>query len=142
MIASALPLGIVVASIAALGFTGNLFSSSPLIITLQVAAVGLNLWARSSFKKGTFRVSAAPSGAAIINAGPYRWIRHPMYAAVLLFIWAAVAGHLSMFTIPVGAGVTVICLARVVVEERLLRAGCPDYPAYARTTKVLVPFIV
>jgi len=141
MITSPLPLAFVVASIAVLAVTGNLFSSSPFVIAVQAAAVGLNVWARSSFQKGTFRVSAAPGASAIIRGGPYRFIRHPMYAAVLLFVWAAVISHLSIFTLTIGIAVTVVAVARVIAEERLLNARYPDYGAYARATKALMPYV-
>ena len=104
MITSVVPLLLIVVSIVVLAVTGNLFSSSPLVIAAQVAAVGLNLWARSSFQAGTFRVSAAPAGTSIIRRGPYRLIRHPMYAAALLFIWAAVVSHVSALTLTIGIG--------------------------------------
>ncbi len=141
MIASAIPLLFIVAALAMLGVTGNLFSPSPFVIAAQVAALGLNIWARSSFHRGTFRVTAAPSGTSIITRGPYRLIRHPMYSAVLLFIWASIASHCSVLTLAIGIAVTVVCIARVIVEERLLRATCPDYLDYSRSTKALVPFV-
>jgi hypothetical protein len=70
MLTSALPLVFVLAMIAVLGVSGN-FSASPFVVAAQVAAVGLNIWARRSFEKGTFRVTAAPSGHSIIRHGPY-----------------------------------------------------------------------
>ena len=141
MIASAAPLIFVVLAIAGLGVTGNLFSSSPFVIAAQVVAVGLNVWARISFKRGTFRITAAPSGTSIITLGPYRVIRHPMYSAVLLFVWAGVASHLSAWTLAIGLAVTAVCITRVIVEERLLRARFPEYLAYSRSTKALIPFV-
>jgi len=141
MITSALPLLFVVAAIAVLGVTGNLFSSSPFVITVQVAAVVLNVWARTSFQSGTFRVTAAPSAASLITRGPYRFIRHPMYSAALVFIWAGVASHLSILTLAIGITVTGVCIGRVIVEERLLRAKYPEYLDYSRTTKALIPFV-
>jgi protein-S-isoprenylcysteine O-methyltransferase Ste14 len=141
MITSALPLLFVVAAIAVLGVTGNLFAFSPFVITAQVAAVVLNLWARISFQRGTFRVTAAPSGAPIITRGPYRFIRHPMYSAALLFIWAGVASHLSAMTLAIAVAATTLCIVRFLVEERLLRAQYPEYPDYSRSTKALIPFV-
>ena len=141
MMASALPLVLVVAAIAALAVTGNLLSASPFVIAAQVAAIGLNVWARRSFNAGTFRVSAAPGGTAIIRRGPYGVIRHPMYSAVLLFVWAAVLSHVSALTLTIGAAVTVIAVTRVFTEERLLRAQYPDYEDYSRSTKALVPYV-
>jgi len=141
MITSALPLLFVIAAIAVLGVTGNLFSSSAYVITVQVAAVVLNVWARTSFQSGTFRVTAAPGAASLITRGPYRFIRHPMYSAALVFIWAGVASHISILTLAIGMTVTVVCIGRVIVEERLLRAKYPEYQEYSRTTKALIPFV-
>jgi protein-S-isoprenylcysteine O-methyltransferase Ste14 len=141
MITSQLPLIFVVAAIAVLGVTGNLFSSSLIVITVQVAAVVLNVWARTSFQSGTFRVTAAPGAASLITRGPYRFIRHPMYSAALVFIWAGVARHLSILTLTIGISVIGVCIARVIVEERLLRAKYPEYLDYSRTTKALIPFV-
>jgi len=141
MLTSALPLAFVVAAIVVLGVTGNLFSSSPFVVAAQVAAIGLNIWARRSFPKDTFRVTAAPGGDSIIRRGPYRFIRHPMYSAALLFVWAAVLGHMSTLTLVVGAVVTGVGIARVIAEERLLRKQLPGYQDYARDTKALVPYV-
>jgi protein-S-isoprenylcysteine O-methyltransferase Ste14 len=141
MITSAFPLLLVVAAIAVLAVTGNLLTWSPLVIAVQVGAVALNVWARRSFRAGTFRVSAAPGGPAIIRHGPFRFIRHPMYAAALLFVWAGIASHPSAFTLAIGVAVTVVAISRVIAEERLLRAKYPDYEGYARTTKALVPYV-
>jgi len=139
--ASALPLVLVVAAIVTLAATGNLFSWSPFVIAAQVAAVGLNVLARRSFQAGTFRVSAAPGGSAIMRNGPYAFIRHPMYSAVLLFVWAGIASHVSALTLAIGVAVTIVIVARVVAEERLLRAKYPEYDDYRQSTKALVPYV-
>lgn len=141
MIASALPLLVVLAAIVVLGATGNLLSASPIVIALQVAAIGLSVWARRSFQAGAFRVTAAPGGSSIIRSGPYRLVRHPMYAASLLFIWTAVLSHRSALTLAIGIVVTVVVISRVMVEEQLLRARYPDYESYARSTKSLLPYV-
>ena len=142
MLTSALPLVFLIAAIVVLGARGNLYSSSPTLAAAQVVAIGLNLRARRSFPKDTFRVTAAPGGDAIIRHGPYRFIRHPMYSAVLLFVWAAVRGHLSRFTLATGAVVTGAGIARVIAEERLLRDQLPGYQDYAQDTKALVPYLL
>ena len=62
-------------------------------------------------------------------------------SAALLFVWAAVIGHLSMLTLAVGVAVTCVAVARVIAEERLLRKQYPDYSDYVRATKSLVPYL-
>jgi protein-S-isoprenylcysteine O-methyltransferase Ste14 len=142
MIGSAVPLFSVIGAIVVLGATGSLFGSSPLVIAVQTGAIGLSVWARRSFPKGTFRVVAVPSGPSIIRRGPYRFVRHPMYSAALFFIWPAVLSHLSTMNLAIGLAVTLVVVARVIAEERLLRARYPEYGEYARSTKALVPFVV
>jgi protein-S-isoprenylcysteine O-methyltransferase Ste14 len=141
MIASALPLLVVIAAIVVFGATGNLFAPSPLVITVQAGAVALSVWARRSFQKGAFRVTATPGSSSIIRGGPYHFVRHPMYAAALLFIWTAVISHLSVLTLAIGIVVAAVVITRVVVEEQLLRARYPEYDDYARSTKALVPYV-
>jgi len=141
MITWAFPLLLVVAAILVLAFTGNLLSWSPLVIAVQVAAVILNVWARRSFKKGTFRVSAAPGGSEIIRAGPLSVHppSHVLDGAALYLGWrreSSVDLHDRH-----RVAVTGVAIARVIAEERMLRAAYPDYDDYVRTTKALVPYL-
>lgn len=142
MLESRLPLLVVIGSLLLLALTGNFFSRSPVTIAAQVGAIGLSVWARRSFPRGTFRVEAVPADSALMKHGPYRFIRHPMYSAVLLLVWPAVLSHRSAWTVVVGVTVTATVVARVTAEERLLRIRYPDYAAYTRETKALVPFVI
>lgn len=132
----------VIGAIVLLAATGNLFSSSVAVIAAQLLAVGIMIWARRSFPAKTFRVDATPSAETVIRRGPYRLIRHPMYSAALLFIWSAVLSHLSLWTVGIGALVTIIAVLRVVFEERFLRNRYPEYAAYAQVTKAVVPYLI
>jgi protein-S-isoprenylcysteine O-methyltransferase Ste14 len=132
----------VVGAVILLAATGSLFSSSAAATVAQLLALGLAGWARRSFPTGTFRVGAAPAADTVIQRGPYRLIRHPMYAAALLFVWAAILSHRSLWTLSLGGVVTCVAAIRVMSEERLLRERYADYKAYARATKLLVPFVL
>lgn len=142
LLASRIPLLLILATIAVLAVTGNFFSASPFIIGAQATAAVLAISARRSFQGGTFRVEAEPAGVSMIRRGPYRYIRHPMYAAMLLFVWSGILGHLSAVTIAVGMAITALVGARIVAEERLLMARYPDYREYAQSTSAVVPFVI
>jgi protein-S-isoprenylcysteine O-methyltransferase Ste14 len=73
--------------------TRNLFSSSVFVIFLQAVAVLLLLWARVTFGRRSFHVVANPTEGGLVTGGPYRYLRHPIYAAICLFAFAGVAGH-------------------------------------------------
>jgi protein-S-isoprenylcysteine O-methyltransferase Ste14 len=133
---------VLVASLVFLGATGNLVSRSPVAIALQLGAVALAVWARTAFPAGAFRVAAEPAAERVIRRGPYRVIRHPQFAAALLFLWTAVLFHRSPVTLGVGTVATLAAALRIVIEERMLRARYPEYAGYARTTKAIVPFVL
>ncbi|HEY5098748.1 MAG TPA: isoprenylcysteine carboxylmethyltransferase family protein [Gaiellaceae bacterium] len=78
----------------------------------------------------------------LVTSGPYRLVRHPIYSGVLV-AGAGTAVALSWWwLVPVAlAGIYFIYSATV--EERYLTEQFPDtYPAYKRSTKMLVPFIL
>jgi len=135
-------LAVVIGALIVLAATGNLVSFSPFAIAAQLLAFGLAVWARRSFPAGAFRVSAGPGANSVIRQGPYRLIRHPMYAGALLFIWAAVLSHLSLWTVVVAVVVTTIVAIRIDIEERVLRERYIDYDTYAQTTKAILPYLL
>ncbi|HKI77626.1 MAG TPA: isoprenylcysteine carboxylmethyltransferase family protein [Ignavibacteriaceae bacterium] len=121
--------------------SGNVFASSPFVIAGQLLAVALNIWSRLSFQKGQFSVHAEPKEGTLLNKGPYQFIRHPMYAAALLFIWSSIFGHLSFINVIIGLVATGVAVIRITVEERLLQSQYPDYLQYAKKTNRIIPFI-
>jgi protein-S-isoprenylcysteine O-methyltransferase Ste14 len=132
----------VIAAFVILAATGNLFAPVPVVIAFQGLAVLVLVSSRRSFPRGAFRVDAAPATDAVIRRGPYRLIRHPMYAAALLFLWSGVLAHRSTLAFVVGILTTMIAGLRIYFEERLLRERYPDYAVYARSTKAVVPFVI
>ena len=127
--------------LAALALTRTLLSPFVPAVVLQVAAVALMLWARRTFGRRSFHLSADPSQGPLVTTGPYRFIRHPIYAAVCLFAWASVLGTPSLFTAVIAAATSIGAVIRILCEERLLRERYPEYAAYSRRTKRMIPFV-
>ncbi len=121
-----------------------LVAKRPVGLALQALAVALMLWARITFGARSFHAAANPTAGGLVTAGPYRYWRHPIYAAVLLFVWSGVLGQGAMPTplaIILALVATVTTAVRIHSEEQLLRASMPEYAAYAARTKRLVPFL-
>ncbi len=82
----------------------------------------------------------AERGQRVVTTGPYRWVRHPMYAgASLMFV--AIPLLLGSGYGLAAAPVWIVLLSfRIPIEERMLREKLPGYEEYAaRVRWRLVP---
>ena len=110
-------------------------------IAVQVAAFLLMVWARLTLGRRSFHASADPTPGGLVTTGPYRFIRHPIYTAACLFVWAGVLSNWSVLAGSLGALLLVGAIVRMLCEERLVVAAYPEYRDYARTTKRMVPYV-
>jgi len=131
-----------VAGIVVLFLKQRLFCHHPAGIAVQAAGVLLMVWARVTFGRRSFYAAANPTAGGLVTWGPYRWWRHPIYAAILYFTWAALVCHPD----PLAAGGTALVTAglalRIAMEERLLRRAYPEYEVYAARTRRVIPYLV
>jgi protein-S-isoprenylcysteine O-methyltransferase Ste14 len=81
-------------------------------------------------------------GQTVISTGPYRYVRHPMYAGMVVFVVGTPLLLGSWYGVFLG-GVFVLVLARrAVLEERTLRRELPGYEAYMAEVRYrLIPYI-
>jgi protein-S-isoprenylcysteine O-methyltransferase Ste14 len=121
--------------------SGNLFSIN-IFLVVQLLAAAMMPWARRSFQPGQFNIHAEPKEGPMISTGPYKFIRHPMYASALVIIWSGVLGHLSPINFVIGVIVTVVISLRIITEEQYLCAHHPAYLDYSRKTKLIIPYII
>jgi protein-S-isoprenylcysteine O-methyltransferase Ste14 len=128
-------------ALAGLVIRGVFFSSQPLAIIAEIAAAALMMWARVTFGRRSFHGAANPTAGGLVTTGPYRFIRHPIYAAVCLFAWAGILSQVSAVNILLGILLFVGIVARILCEERLIVDIYPEYRDYALGTKRLVPYI-
>jgi protein-S-isoprenylcysteine O-methyltransferase Ste14 len=120
----------------------SLFAQGPILIALQVVAAALMLWARMTFGGRSFHAGANPTEGGLVTTGPYRYVRHPIYAAVLLFMWAGVAAHGSILSVLTAIVATAAVAVRIGAEEDLVLETYPEYAEYARRTKRIIPFVL
>ena len=102
----------------------------------------LMIWARVTFGKRSFHAAANPTQGGLVTTGPYLFIRHPIYASVLYFLWAGVACHFSVVNLLFGAIGTIGAFIRIYAEEHLIIHQYPEYADYAARTKRVIPFLI
>ncbi len=109
---------------------------------LFISGLGVFAWACLSLGGNNFTILPDPrEGNTISNAGIYRFLRHPMYTAVLLCGMAVTFGAPSAWRwIAIGV-CTVVLLLKIRYEESLLAQRHPDYPQVMRGVPRLCPWI-
>lgn len=83
--------------------------------------------------------SIAPQARKLVTRGPYRLVRHPLYAAEEIAIIGVLLQYAWYAALPFLVVHMALQIRRMAYEETLLRATFPDYEAYARRTARLIP---
>jgi len=109
---------------------------------IQGCAVGLMIAARVTFGRRSFHASANPTDGGLVTTGPYHWLRHPIYAAILYFVWSTAIDHRSAGAFGAAALVTIGASVRMYAEETLLIGRYPEYAAYSARTARVFPFVL
>ena len=110
---------------------------------LCLIGLAFAVWARVTLGRNWSGVVTLKEGHELVERGPYRFVRHPIYTGILtMFFATAIAqGHLSGF---VG---TLLMFASFWIklrdEEKLMLQQFPQqYRAYQQRVKRIIPFVV
>lgn len=98
-------------------------------------------WAARTMGRNWSLVARVREDHQLVTTGPFAWVRHPIYAAMALFLvgWALTAGreYYLIVALPIFVAGTIIRTSR---EEALLRGQFgAQYDAYAARVKRFVP---
>jgi protein-S-isoprenylcysteine O-methyltransferase Ste14 len=128
-----------------LGGRGHQIGGGPVLsvigLVLWAAGLGLAVWARLYIGRNWGMPMTRRDDPDLVTTGPYRYIRHPIYTGIILgFIGTAFATTLyGLIVVAVLTGIFTFSATR---EEKFLAEQFPDtYPAYKRSTKMLIPFV-
>ncbi len=81
---------------------------------------------------------AGDQPAVLVSKGLYRWVRHPLYTAGLVFIWLTPVMTANLLAM--NAGLTLYIIVGALFEERkLLSEFGQAYIDYRKSTPMLVP---
>lgn len=109
--------------------------ASPVATVIQ--CIGIAGWAASLVALGR-SLGIAPADRGLVRHGPYRFIRHPLYAFEGLFFLGWLINVHTISAAIIIAAWTVLQVARIIREERILR-GYEEYRQQVRWR--LIPFV-
>ena len=141
-VASIPAFAMMVAGIVVMFVRGTLFGRDVPAIAVQAAAVALMVWARVTFGMRSFHAAANPTQGGLVTTGPYRFVRHPIYAAAIYFVWAGALDYRSPAVVGAASLLTTGAVLRMLSEERLLTGAYPAYAAYKRRTARIIPYVL
>jgi protein-S-isoprenylcysteine O-methyltransferase Ste14 len=126
-------------------FRGQTVTNGPWLqgigLAIFISGLALAVWARACLGRNWGTPMSQKDDPELVTTGPYRRIRHPIYSGIILamvgtavavgWYWLVAAGALGAYFV-----------YSAVMEERYMSARFPDaYPAFKRSTKMLIPFI-
>lgn len=111
-------------------------------VVLCLAGIAFAFWARWSIGRNWGMPMSRKANPELVTAGPYRYVRHPIYSGVLVaMLGTALVMGLPWLVLLVLMGGYFAWSARS--EEKYLVAEFPEaYPAYRARTRMLIPFVV
>ena len=79
----------------------------------------------------------------VVEVGAYRYIRHPLYASLMLFGWGVFLKGTDMLSGALALTATIFWIAAARYEERfnIDRLGA-SYSEYMKRTKMFIPFLL
>jgi protein-S-isoprenylcysteine O-methyltransferase Ste14 len=122
--------------------TGPWIARSTFWLLLEGLGGVLGLWSVWTMRIGNFNIRPEVKATSrLVRRGPYRWIRHPMYTALLLVTLALLLERFTPWRLLYWLILLVDLLIKLRYEETLLTAHFDEYAAYCRQTKRLLPLV-
>ncbi len=119
----------------------SIISDNIITITIQILSVTLMIWARIIFGFKSFHAPANTYKEKLVTEGPYKWLRHPIYAAVIYFFSACIIAYPNIKTIIAVVLIDASTFVRMLLEEKVLFENFEGYDAYYKRTKRFIPFV-
>jgi protein-S-isoprenylcysteine O-methyltransferase Ste14 len=114
---------------AGLMFLANLVTIFGMVISLYA----LNALGRS--------FSIVPQARTLVQTGPYKLVRHPLYAGEFISLMGIVLARFSISTMTIFCLIVVLQIYRAFQEERLLASAFPEYESYSLRKARFLPGI-
>ncbi len=112
-------------------------------VILCITGVAFCVWARATLGRNWSGNITLKEGHELIERGPYRLVRHPIYTGMM----AMILGTAIAFGYPGGIAAVLLAFASFWIklreEEKLMLQQFPDqYRSYQRRVKRIIPFVL
>ncbi len=111
----------------------------PLSLMLMVLSVLMLLFAAIALRPALTASPIPRPAAPLIKSGIYKYIRHPMYSAVITIGAAIMFGNPTLLTMICWVALIIVLLNKAHFEDQLLLAKHPAAAAYQKTVGAFVP---
>ena len=105
---------------------------------LLVGLLQTGLWSFLGFRQ--FVNGGVRNETRMVVGGLYRFVRHPLYTAGLVFIWLAPVMTKNLFALNLGLSLYIV-FGAYLEERRLEQEFGAAYSTYKKSTPMLVPFL-
>jgi protein-S-isoprenylcysteine O-methyltransferase Ste14 len=111
-------------------------------VGLFILAGAVLVWTLRSLGKNLTDTVVTRTHHMLVTTGPYRWVRHPFYDSVALFVIASSLVAANWFLFLTGGFAFILMIVRTRTEEEHLLARFGDsYRAYMEQTGLFLPRI-
>jgi protein-S-isoprenylcysteine O-methyltransferase Ste14 len=124
-----------------IGWLDTPLRSTPVMLIALFFVAGGTVFTLYSLRHLGRHFGVVSDARGLVTSGPYRWVRHPLYAGELLTTIGLLIGVFSPLTATAFAVGLGLQIWRAKVEEQSLTRAFPEYEAYAARTPMLIPFV-
>ncbi len=108
---------------------------------LCALGIGIAVWARIYLGRNWGMPMSLREGHELVTNGPYAYVRHPIYSGIFLALIGTAVVEDRLWIVFLAVFFAYFIYAAKVEEKTMLEQFPNEYPAYARRTKMLVPFV-
>ena len=112
------------------------------MVGLTAASLAFTWWARVAMGRLWNGGVSRTAEHRVIESGPFALVRHPIYTGMIAAVWSVAILQARPLALLGAALFTLGFVLKARVEEAFLAGEFPDYAAYRKRVRMIVPFVI